>query len=145
MPSETYRQQRARKYLEQLAGMRDYLNALKAASVLAWELATNTTPNLTGDAIDHGGRISRAPENYVAVANQITSYETEMLKKQQEIMAIVHRIKGNTERAIITEHYVNGLTWNETALKVSYTCEHVKRIGKAALLQVYDFLPESDR
>ena len=148
---QTYKQQRARRYLEALGGMREHLNALRESEAQAWEIATSTTPKPTKDAailgttIDRTNTTNRAAENYAKLSEDIRTIEAEIQEAYRERINTINKLDNHGDAAILINHYVNGWTWERTAETIGYSPGHVQHRAAAALTKIYDLMPVNKR
>lgn len=148
---QTYKQQRARLYLEQLNGMREHLAALRESEAQAWEIATSTTPRPTKDAailgttIDRSNGTNRAAENYARLSDDIRNIEAEIQEAYRERINAIAKLEDHDEAAILTFHYVNGWTWERTANATNYSTGHVQLKARSGLTKLYDLIPINKR
>lgn len=148
---QTYKQQHARRYLEQLNGMREHLAALRESEAQAWEIATSTTPRPTKDAailgttIDRVNKTNRAAENYAKLSDDIRNIEAEIQEAYRERINTIAKLQDHDDAAMLTYHYVNGWTWERTAQAVGYSIGHVQVRAAAALTKLYDLMPVNKR
>lgn len=144
---QTYKQERAKKYLDELNGMKALLDALKLNAAWAWEMATSTTPKPTSDAailgttIDHTNEWSRSDEKFAEESEKVRAKTEELTAAYFERIETINKLTDHTAAAILINHYVNGMTWEKTAEAVGYSESHVKVKGNDALMKLYDVLP----
>ncbi len=62
--------------------------------------------------------------------------------KYEKVRSVITQVKGDILRTILTEHYIEGLTWEQVAEELSYTPRHIQRLHKKALAAVRDVLNE---
>ena len=117
---QTYKQQRARRYLEALGGMREHLN-------------------------DRTNDKNRAAENYAKLSDDIRTIEAEIQEAYRERINTINKLDNHDDAAILINHYVNGWTWERTAETIGYSPGHVQHRAAAALTKIYDLMPVNKR
>lgn len=123
---------------ERLRAYRDLRQERDKLKKLIEELDANlygpTTPNLDGLPRSHGG--ASAVESLVAQKDQI---ERKYLAKVAELTAELETIERAIEvlepreRTLIRLYYIEGLTWEQVCVEMSYSWRQVHRIHGMAL------------
>lgn len=122
---------------ERLRAYRDLRQERDKLKKLIEELALNlygpSSPNLDGMPRSHGG--GSATENLVAQKDQIErKYEAKVAELTAELEAIEQSIEvlEPRERTLIRLYYIEGLTWEQVCVEMSYSWMQIHRIhGKA--------------
>ena len=92
------------------------------------------SPN--NDGMPPSGHISSITEKY---AVELAAVSTALLMKKHEILCAMSKIETAIEklkpleRALMREYYINGLTWEEVCVKLSYGWAQTHRIHARAL------------
>lgn len=55
------------------------------------------------------------------------------LQKQQEIRNRIERMEDENEKDVLTYRYLGGMKWEDIAVKMGYTWQHIHRIHSSAL------------
>ena len=93
------------------------------------------SPNPYGDAI---------PDGYIRVQDLIAAYATEQaecVEEQSRAHEALRMIADERGRYVLTAHYLLGRTWGEVAFETGYSRDYVKELARAALTELFDFLP----
>jgi len=60
----------------------------------------------------------------------------------EKVRSVIAQVKGDILRTVLTEHYVEGLTWERIAEELHYTPRHIQRLHVKALAAAQDVLNE---
>lgn len=64
-------------------------------------------------------------ERYVERRNKLWD---QLIDMKEETVEMIDRISDNTLRALLMEYYINGRSWEQVAILLSYSREHVVRV-----------------
>ena len=70
---------------------------------------------------------------------------TELSEVSGEITRVIRQVKGNRERAVLIDRYLNFFSWEQIAVGQNYTFRHVTRLHGKALLSVKGILEQAER
>ncbi len=59
-----------------------------------------------------------------------------------KVQSVIAQVKGDILRTVLTQHYIDGLKWDDVAAELNYTPRHVRRLHVKALAAVQDILNE---
>lgn len=93
------------------------------------------SPNVYADAL---------PDGVAELQGMIADYCAELascVEEQRAAHDALSRLSGEAGRSVLALHYVSGLTWERAAAQVGYSVPWAKEIARAALAELYDFLP----
>ena len=89
-----------------------------------------------GDGMPHGSDM-RDLSDYAAKVDEL---ERELIRKRfdriqsfRKVQAAIEEIEDETEKDLLTYRYLNGMKWEEIAVKMGYSWKHIHRIHAAAL------------
>jgi len=128
-----------KEYLQQYRNAEDSINAKLDQIHKLRELATKTTQTLTADNVQSSG----SSDKISAIVSKIVDMEREVdaeIDKLQEIKKnvekVISAVTNYTQRQVLTLRYINGLRWEEIAVKMNYTYRNVCYIHGRALSEV---------
>lgn len=145
---DQFRAERSRAYMEHVRDACMAVRRLRMEIDAARELmlpggvsydSQPTSPNAYGDAIPDG--VARLDD----MVREFATEQAEFVGVQREAHEALSRIADERGRCALTFHYLLGMTWEETATKMSYSEQHAKLIARAALVELYDHLPTAWR
>lgn len=74
------------------------------------------------------GAMSRRTEAYTEYVDQIECERVRLIEVKTEILAVVNQVPDNTLAALLTSYYINGKTWEQTAVDLRYSYRHLVHI-----------------
>lgn len=92
-----------------------------------WEKATYSAET-SGVASINPGAMSRRTEAYTEYVDQIECERVRLIETKAEILAVVNRVPDNTLAALLTAYYINGKTWEQTAVELQYSYRHLVHV-----------------
>lgn len=140
---DRYRAECSRRYMEHVGALGSAVRRLQAeiddvrAMLLPGGLSYGApaSPNVRTDAIPDGvARLHGLVADYCA---ELAGYVDEV----RGAHAALARLSDERARSVLTLHYLHGMTWAQVAAGLSYSRQHVKALARAALADLYDFLP----
>lgn len=105
------------------------------------ERALSITQNYDKD----GAQSTGDPHKYdsiVELEDYIDRKVDELAATRQAVSETIDRISDERQRSVLTSYFVNGNTWEQTAVTLGYSYQHIRRIYKAALKSVEAILEE---
>ncbi len=60
----------------------------------------------------------------------------------EKVQDVIAQVRDNTLRTVLTQHYIDGLTWERIAAELHYTPRHIQRLHKKAIAEVQGILNE---
>ena len=105
------------------------------------ERALSITQNYEKD----GAQSSGDPHKYdsiVALEDYIDRKIDELADTKQKVMMTIDMLPDERQRSVLTAYYVNGNTWEQTAVALGYSYQHIRRLYKKALKSVEALLDE---
>lgn len=126
----------AKQWLLRARRLQARIDRLEEARRGAWERATSTTQRVSSDPVAHSG-ISRKAEGTADLIGAIDAERRRLDAIKAEIVAVTAQINDNTLAALILGYYVNGKTWEQVCVDISYSYQHtVHKLHPAALAAV---------
>ena len=93
-------------------------------------------PSCTSDGMPHASGCSDL-SSYMAKVDElekkILKKKYHRLQKQQEIRNRIERMEDENEKDVLTYRYLGGMKWEDIAVKMGYTWQHIHRIHSSAL------------
>lgn len=105
------------------------------------ERAMSITQNYEKD----GAQSSGDPHKYDAIVeleDYIDRKVDELADAKQTVLETIDRLPDERQRSVLTSYYVNGNTWEQTAVSLGYSYQHIRRIYKKALKSVEALIDE---
>lgn len=97
--------------------------------------AERITPVIS-DMPKGGGELDRRGKIYDELIDMSREYEEDWIKQQRIILDVLHMIdslEDDLQRAVLEEHYINGLDWQPVADKLGYAYSTVTNAHGVAL------------
>mgnify|MGYP005780435343 CR=1 FL=1 len=98
--------------------------------------ASKISPSLISDGIPHGTDISDLSD-YAAKVDEL---ERELIQKRydricsfQRVQTAIEAVEDEAEKDLLTYRYLRGMKWEEIAVKMGYTWQHIHKIHAKAL------------
>ena len=105
------------------------------------ERAVSITQNYEKDGAQSSGDPHRF-DSIVALEDYIDRKVDELVDTKLKVKATIDKIPDERQRSVLTSYYVNGNTWEQTAVALGYSYQHIRRIYKKALKTVEALLDE---
>lgn len=110
----------AREFLMQARKIQLRIDQLEEAKVAAWERATATTQAPGKPGVSVGG-VSRKSEAYGDFSAALDEEYDRLMTAKAEIVRVIAGVQDNTLNALLMSYYVNGNTWEQTAVNIHYS------------------------
>lgn len=123
---------RARRLDEELAKLEDTRERIYAR-------VTSITQSYDSD----GAQSSKDPHKFDRLAELdglISERTDELVHIKAEILAAINRLPDRRQRLVLISYYVDGKTWEQTAVDMNYSYMHVTRIHGYALQEIEKML-----
>jgi DNA-directed RNA polymerase specialized sigma subunit len=124
----------AKEYLGQLRGMDISINAkmerLEHLRVLAEYSSSFTTAGKRNNVRD---KIGKTVANIIDLENEIKADIDKLVEMEREVREAIAQIDDSTLRTLIEYRYINSLTIEKTAEKMSYSVRAISHVEKRAL------------
>lgn len=129
--------QEKKEQLNRYRRMNDHIDALLLEKERWMTIATKVTPSYTGMP---GGRSSDKQEGISdrlsKIDAEITAQINELVRVRAEIVAVIDSVKDDTLRLLLRLRYIDGLTWERIAERMSYSWRQTVRKHGDALTAV---------
>ncbi len=99
------------------------------------ERLTSITQNYDSD----GAQATKDPHKFDRLAEidgQISERADELIRIKAEIFATINRLPDRRQRMVLHSYYIDGKTWEQTAVDLSYSWRQVMRIHGHALKEI---------
>ena len=108
----------AKEFLRQIKKL-DRLIENKLAEVQQWkELATNISPNLSGERVQSSGnphKIADAIGRYIDLEREINQDIDKLVEAKKDVISVIEQLNA-TEYNVLHKVYVQGFTFDEVAI-----------------------------
>lgn len=107
---------------------------------LELELDAPGSPRLDGMPLNPSGDKNPIARKVAAKLELLELYKKKTEELDAALLAIEKAIDalGCTERTLMRYHYIDGLTWEEVAVKIGYSWRQTHRLHAKALRQIED-------
>lgn len=108
---------------------------LEESRRLIEERLTSITQSYSGD----GAQTSKDPHKFDRLAeinSQISERTDELIRVKAEILETINRLSDQRQRMVLLSYYIDGKTWEQTAVDLSYSWRQVMRIHGHALKEI---------
>ena len=116
--------------------LRDKQAVIRIEEQLAELRASKISPSLISDGMPHGTSLSDLSD-YAAKVDEL---ERELIQKRydricsfRKVQTAIEELEDETEKDLLTYRYLNGMKWEEIAVKMGYSWKHIHRIHAVAL------------
>lgn len=130
--------QEKKKYLSKYQNLDSMINR-KLEECEKWrDLAEKITPTLSDMPKSQisGNRVESAVEHIVELEQEINRSVDELVKLRKDIESSLQTVKDDTLRKLLEYRYIDGMTWEEIAVKMNYTYQWVCELHGRALQQL---------
>ena len=86
-----------------------------------------------------GAQMTKDPHKFDRLAeleNEIDQQVDELVETKREIMAVIKQLPDRRQRLVLMSYYIDGKTWEQTAVDLHYSYMHVMRLHGYALKDV---------
>lgn len=116
--------------------LRDKQAVIRIEEQLAELRASKISPSLISDGMPHGTSLSDLSD-YAAKVDEL---ERELTQKRydricsfQRVQTAIEAVEDEAEKDLLTYRYLRGMKWEEIAVKMGYTWQHIHKIHAKAL------------
>lgn len=145
MEFERYRYEQALKYLNHVKSLNDRINAKQdAIEDYRGKLACIKAMDYSADNVQVQGRGDAIPEGVARLLDMIdecTDLVCEYAKEQRRAMEAISHLSRFEYEQIIEKHYLRSKDWGTVAKEVNYSYQHVMTLRRAAIIELYDYVP----
>lgn len=122
------------RYLSRYRRMNARIDRLLDEKRRWWELALKITPSLSQapGGGENGSRVERPMDKITEIEAQITREIDQLHTIRREIKEAVDRLEDENLRLLMEYRYIDGMTWEQIAVKMNYSYMQICRLhGKA--------------
>ena len=119
---------RGRKIDQEISKLLDSRRAIE-------EQLTSITQQYNSD----GAQMTKDPHKFDRIAeinNMISIRVSELMNTKAEIMKVIYQLHDSRQRMVLLSYYIDGKTWEQTAVEMHYSFRQVTRIHGKALKEV---------
>lgn len=116
--------------------LRDKQAVIRIEEQLAELRANKISPSVINDGMPHGTELSDLSD----YAAQVDELERKLLKKRykclqsfRKVQNAIETMEDEAEKGLLTYRYLRGMKWEEIAVKMGYSWQHVHKIHSMAL------------
>ena len=125
----------AKEYLSRVRGLDAEIKQLLRIRQRAWEQVTRTTSQLS-KAPAHGGDRQDPLTSYVHYSELLEARTAELLEVQRETLCTIEQVQDSRYRRLLRARYLEGMTWEQIAVRMGYSWRQVVRMHGDALNEV---------
>lgn len=130
----------AKQWLMRARKLECRIASLVTARQRAYDRAVSTTSR-PRDVCVLGGASGDKAASYVVVADSVRAQEDNLNRVRSEILDAIGMVEDNTLATLLTEYYINNRTWEEVAVALNYSWEHIIRcLHPKALRKIEDII-----
>ena len=110
----------AKEFLNRARRLQARIDQLEDAKSEVWNRSTYSAKPVSKAPLD-GKDVNRRTEAYSAYVDGIDAERSRLIEIKAEILSVVNQIPDNTLAALLTSYYINGKTWEQTAVELKYS------------------------
>lgn len=125
----------AKQWLNRARGIEKEIAKLKETQCKTREQVTSITQSYNSD----GAQSSKDPHKFDRLAeldDLISTRMDDLIKVKAEILTMINQLSDRRQRLVLISYYVDGKTWEQTAVDLNYSYMHVTRIHGYALKEI---------
>lgn len=126
----------AKEYLNQLIAMDNRINRKQQRLATLRDVAMNTTPNYTDEAVQRTREkspLENIMSKIVDLDREIDEDIDALVDFKAEVWDQLDKLEDETQKRILWLHYAERMSWTKVAVEMSFTTRYVYIIHKAAL------------
>lgn len=138
----------AKAYLQRYRAARARYASLCREVVRLRESITGTTVQLKQDIVTGGGasdRLGATVAKIVDMESIITGEATDAAEALEQVLTAIKVVKDETQRAVLTMRYIEGLGWSEISEQIHYEERHTYTLHGRALATINEWLKECSK
>ena len=125
----------AKQYLNRARRIDNEINTLLELVQTTRESLESITQNYDSD----GSQSTKNPHKFdrlVELESLVDEKVDELIALKTEILGTISKLKDNRQRIILTEYYLKMQTWEQVAVDMHYSFQHVMRMHGYALKEI---------
>lgn len=125
----------AKQYLNRARRIDSEINTLLELVQTTRESLEAITQNYDRD----GSQATKNPHKFdrlIELESQVDDKVDELIALKGEILGTISKLKDNRQRIILTEYYLKMKTWEQIAVDMHYSFQHIMRMHGYALKEV---------
>ena len=90
-----------------------------------------------------GAQATKDPHTFdrlVEIDSLISERADELTRTKAEILTTINLLPDSRQRMVLISYYIDGKTWEQTAVDLNYSYMHVMRIHSYALMEIEKML-----
>ena len=113
----------AKEFLMRARRLQARIDQLEEARRTAWERSTSVTaaPGGTAGAAGAAAHVSRKTAAYGEYVAQIDDERDRLAEIKADTLKIINKVSDNTLATLLIAYYINGQTWEQTAVSIHYS------------------------
>ncbi len=129
----------AKEYLKQYRTLDGKINAkcqhLEELEAKALYVSPSTENTGSRNSLPHS-RVEEITDNIMRLQDEINGEIDKLVNLEREIRGAICRLKDDKLRNVLEYHYINGMTLEQTAVKMNYSYRQICRIHGEALAKI---------
>ena len=129
----------AKEYLRQYRTLDGKINAkcqhLEELEAKALYVSPSTENVGSRNCLPHS-RVEEITDNIMQLQNEINDKIDMLVNLEREIRHAIDKLADDKLREVLEYHYINGMTLEQTAVKMNYSYPHVCRLHGYALMEI---------
>lgn len=126
------------KYLSRYIALNRRVDRLLEEKAKWWSLCLKVTPSLSPapGGGESGSPVERPMDKVLEIDEEINREIDELQTVRQEIRAALNQLEDENLKLLMEYRYIDGLTWEQIAVKMNYCWRQVCRKHGQALTQI---------
>lgn len=126
------------KYLSRYIALNRRIDRLLEEKAKWWSLCLKTTPSLSQapGGGESGSPVERPMDKVLEIEAEINREIDELQEVCREIKAVLNQLEDDTLRLLMEYRYLDGLTFEEIAVKMHYSWRWVIKLHGKALAEI---------
>ena len=99
----------------------------------------DSVESITQNYDSDGSQSTKNPHKFdrlVELESQVDEKIDELIALKSEILSTISKLKDNRQRIILTEYYLKMKTWEQVAVDMNYSFQHIMRLHGFALKEI---------
>lgn len=125
----------AKQWLNRGRKIDEEIDKLIESRVAIMDRLTSITQNYDSD----GSQATKDPHKYdklVEFSGMIDERTDQLVAVKKEITAVINQLPDRRQRLVLMSYYIDGKTWEQTAVDLHYSWRQVMRIHGHALYEI---------